>query len=66
MIKTNSETIQSQVWQVIPAGKGADMSKLQDQHCMTPEQWTWLLCSVSAVPANKLLLQEINPINRNW
>jgi len=46
MMKTNSETIQSQVWQVIPAGKGADMSKLQDQHCMTPEQWTWLLCSV--------------------
>jgi len=27
---------------------------------LTPEQWTWLLCSVSVVPANKLLLQEIN------
>jgi len=38
MIKTNSETIQSQVWKVIPAGKGADMSKLQAQHCMKQEQ----------------------------
>jgi len=37
MIKTNSETIRSQVWQVIPAGKGADMSKLQARRCMTPE-----------------------------
>jgi len=44
----------------MPAGKGADMSELQAQHCMTPEQWTWLLRSVSVVPANKLLLQEIN------
>jgi len=44
------------------AVKGADMSELQAQHCLTPEQRTWLLRSVSAVPANKLLLQEINQL----
>jgi len=59
---TNSETIRSQVWQLIPAEERADMSKLQAHHWMTPEQWTWLLCSVSVVPANKLLLQEINQL----
>jgi len=46
----------------MPAGKGADMSELQAQHCMTPEQRTWLLGSVSVLPANKLLLQEINQL----
>jgi len=38
------------------------MSELQAQHCMTPEQRTWLLGSVSVLPANKLLLQEINQL----
>jgi len=38
--KDNSETICSQVWQDTSAGKGADLSKLQAQHCMTPERWT--------------------------
>jgi len=46
----------------MPAGKGTDMNELQAQHYMTPEQWTWLLCRVSVVPANKLLLQEINQL----
>jgi len=46
----------------MPAGNGEGMSELQAQHCMTPEQWTWLLCRVSVVPASKLLLQEINQI----
>jgi len=50
----------------MPAGDGADMSELQAQHCMTPEQWIWPLRSVSVVPANKLLLQELKSINRNW
>jgi len=44
----------------MPAGNGADMSELQAQRCMTPEQWSWLLCRVSVVPANKL--QEINQL----
>ena len=51
-----------QVWQPASAGKGADVSKLQAQHCMIPEQWNWLLCSVSFVPADKLSLQEINKL----
>jgi len=29
---------------------------------MTPEQWTWLVCSVNVIPENKLLLQEINEL----
>ena len=36
------------------------MSELQARHCMAPEQGTWLLCSVSVLPANKLSLQELN------
>jgi len=46
----------------MPAVKGADMSELQAQHCMTTEQWTWLLRSVSVALANKLLLQELSQL----
>jgi len=60
VIKTNCRTIRSQVVQPASAGGGANMSELRAHHCMTPEQWTWLLCSVSVVPANKLSLQESN------
>jgi len=51
-VKTNSRTIRSQVSQPASAGKGADMSELQAHHCITPEQWTWLLCSVSVIYRN--------------
>jgi len=61
-VKTNSITILSQVRQPASAGKGAYMSELQAQYCMTPEQWTWFLCSVSVTPINKLSLQEINQL----
>ena len=37
-----------------------DVSELQVHHCITPEEWRWLLCSVSAMPAIKELLQELN------
>jgi len=53
---TNSKTISSHVSQ--PAS--ADPSELQVHHCMTPEQWIRLLCSVGFIPANKLSLQELN------
>jgi len=36
------------------------MSELQAHHCMTSGQWTWLLCSESVIPANKLSLHELN------
>jgi len=38
------------------------MSELQAHHCMTPEQRSWLLCSVSVIPANKPSLEEINKL----
>jgi len=63
-MKTNSKTILSQVWQPASAGKEADMSELQAYHCIKPEQRTWLLCSVSVIPGNKLPLQEINQLIR--
>jgi len=28
------------------ADEGADMREMQAHHCITPEQWNWLLCSV--------------------
>jgi len=62
-IKTNSRTICSQVSQPASAGKGADMSEMQTHRCMTSEQWTWLMCNMSILLANKLLLQELNQLN---
>jgi len=38
------------------------MSELQAYHCMTPEQRTWLKCSVSVIPGNKLSLQELSQL----
>jgi len=49
--------MRSQVSQRESAG-GVEMSELQAHHCITPEQWTWLLCSVSVIPVNNVLLQE--------
>ena len=35
----------------------------QQAHCgMIPEQWTWLLCSASAIPKNTLWLQYLNQL----
>jgi len=30
------------------------MNELQADHCMTPEQSTWLLCSMNIIPTNTL------------
>jgi len=38
------------------------MSELRSHHCMTPEQRTWVLRSVSVVPVNKLSMQELNQL----
>jgi len=46
------------------AGKEAEMSELQSHYCMLPKQWTWLLCSVSVISANKLSLQELTELIR--
>jgi len=58
--KGNSATMRSQIRQRESAGEGVEMSELQAHHCITPEQWSLLLCSVSAIPVNKVLLQELN------
>jgi len=53
--------MRSQVLQRESAGEGVDMSEvLQTHHRITPEQRSWLLCSVSAIPVNKVFLQEFN------
>jgi len=52
--------MRSQFSQRESAGEGVDMSELQAHHCVTPEQWSRLLCSVNATPVNKVLLQELN------
>jgi len=60
--KRNSRTMRSQVSQREAAGEGVEMTELQTHHCITPEQWSWLLCSVRATPVNNVLpvLQELN------
>ena len=59
-IQTNSRKIYQQVSQPASAGNGAGLNELQAHHCITPEQRIWLLWSVSVIPANKLLLKELN------
>ena len=39
-------------------------SERQAHNCMLPTQWTWLLCSVSVISANKLSLQELTQLIR--
>jgi len=51
-----------QISQPESADEGVDMNELQDHYCITPTQWCWFLCSVSAIPVNKLLLQELNQL----
>jgi len=50
---------------LLQTGKAADVSELQTHHCTTPGQWTWFLCTVGVIPANKLSRQELNQFNRN-
>jgi len=62
--KSNSITMRSQVRQLEYADEGVDMSGLQAHHCITPEQWSWLLCNVtvSVILVNKVPLQEVNQL----
>ena len=54
-----------EIWVPVPhptsLSKAADTNALQSHHFMTPEQWSWLLCS-SAISANKLSLQQLNKL----
>ena len=53
-IKTNSRSACKFRNLPLQANKWGEMSELQAHYCMTPEQWTLLLCSLSVIPANKL------------
>ena len=63
-IKINNRTVASQVSQLDSADKEAQLSELQVHQCITPEEWNWHLCSVSAIPANKLIAR-MKSIDRN-
>jgi len=56
--KDQQQMMQLQVWPC----KVADMSELQTHCCMTPRQWTWLLCSMSVIAGNKLSLQKLSEV----
>ena len=60
-LNTYSRIKCSQVWPSPTASIGTDRSELQAYHCITPELWTWLACSVSGILSiKKLPLQELN------
>jgi len=58
--KSNSRTMRSQVSQRESADEGTNLSALQAHHCIIPEQSSWLLCSVSAIPVK----MPVSPILR--
>ena len=41
------------------------MSELQAHHCITPEQWSWLLCSVRVTNGKWNVVARIKTLNRN-
>jgi len=61
-MKAIFRTIRTQVLQPASAGNVPDMSELQAQYCMTPQQWTRLLCSVSIISENKTVIARIKSI----
>jgi len=54
--------VASQVSQRESADEGVDMSEPQAHLCITPEQWSWRFCSVSAIPINKSVIARIKTI----
>ena len=56
-------TIRTQVSQPPSAGNVAGMSELQAQNCMTPQQWTRFLRSVSVISENKTVIASIKWIS---
>jgi len=61
-MKANFRTIRTHVSQPASAGNVTDMSELQAQNCMTPQQWTRLLRSLSAISENKTIIARIKSI----
>jgi len=61
-MKANFRTIRTQVSRPASAGSVPDMSELQAQNCMTPQQWTRLLRSVNVISENKTVIARIKSI----
>ena len=63
-LKANFKTILAQVSQPASAGNVADLvnCKLISHHCVMPEQWIRLLCSVSVILANETVTARIKSI----
>ena len=55
------EKIRSHVW----TRNGVNTSELQAHHCTSPEQWTWLLCSVCHT-VKYSRIAKIWSIDRYW
>jgi len=64
-INANFRTILPQVSQPASAGNAADSMncKLISHHCMIPEQWIWLLCSVSVILANQTVIAKLSQLS---
>ena len=62
-MKVNFRTNRTQVSLPASAGNVADMCELQAQNCMTPQQRTRLLRSVSVMSENKTVIARIKSIN---
>jgi len=63
--KGTFQTILPQVSQPASAGNVADLVNcklINSHHCMMPEQWIRLLCSVIAMPANETVIARIKSI----
>ena len=52
----------TQVSQPASGGNVTDISELQAQNWMTPQQWNQLLCSVSVISENKTAIARIKSI----
>jgi len=61
-MKANFRTNRTQVSLPASAGNVANMCELQAQNCMTPQQWTRLLCSVNVISENKTVIARITSI----
>jgi len=61
-MKANFRATRTQVSQPAFSGNVADMNELQAQNCMTPQQQTRLLRSVSVMLGNKTVIARLKAI----
>jgi len=61
-MKASFRNIRTQVSHPASAGNVPDTRELQAQICMTPQQWTRLLRSVSVISENKTVIARIKSL----